>query len=412
MIGSLPRFFLWLMRRHPGEVVRFGRVYLVADPAHLEEVLVTRAKDFDRSGGMWDAVKLLLGNGLITADGESWRQQRRHAQPVFSAEAMSGLESRVQSIVEEECDAIAAGPEVVDLSQPMRRVARRVVLEGLFGSDVPSGVEAHLAVAMRLLDRHMQFWMLPRPVRLPMRWVPGHKRFLRAIAEVDRCLEQFDPPFLQGLTLSAAERRDMLVNFYVGGTDTVGSALESLACAWTQWPERCEASAPEVIVETLRLYPPIFMDPRYAAADTQVGGVRVPAGSILVLLPIAAQRDPRYWQNADEFNPARRDVVPRFARLPFGAGQHKCVGERLALLELTTMHEALSRRFRLQPARGADFSLTSAATLGRRSALARHQSAGASARVRAGVGDSPVTLFPDPVPAVRRCPFSTLFGKA
>jgi cytochrome P450 len=107
-----------------------------------------------------------------------------------------------------------------------------------------------------------------------------------------------------------------------------------------------------VLQETMRLYPPVWILPRRALADDEVGGYHVPAGAEVLICPYTLHRHPRYWADPLRFDPARFDPDvqtdrPRYAHLPFGAGPRFCVGNHLGMIEATFIISTLMRDLRL-----------------------------------------------------------------
>ena len=182
---------------------------------------------------------------------------------------------------------------------------------------------------------------------------------------------------LQASALTPTERRDEAMTFLLAGHESVANAL-----AWTWYAlsqheevrERFEAEVDrgrpgvpdpaalpytrQVIAESLRLYPPAWMVSREATENVSLGGQRWPVGTIFIAAPCVTHVDPRLWDNPGQFAPERwagaaSTQRPRFAYFPFGGGARRCIGERFALSEMAVVLAALGRRWRLDPAAGA-----------------------------------------------------------
>ncbi|MFN8509759.1 MAG: cytochrome P450 [Deinococcaceae bacterium] len=110
-------------------------------------------------------------------------------------------------------------------------------------------------------------------------------------------------------------------------------------------------------------WPPIWFFPRFALEHTQIGNRSIPAGSMVILCPLATHRDPRFWEQPDEFNPCNRTQKHRLAFYPFGAGVRKCLGEHFGFTEMQTVFSVFSKRLRFDLTASTDFHLSSATTL-------------------------------------------------
>jgi cytochrome P450 len=122
-----------------------------------------------------------------------------------------------------------------------------------------------------------------------------------------------------------------------------------------------------VVDEALRLYPPIYVTQRQAVNEDLVCGYRIPAGALISLSPYSTQRDPRYWEHPEtfdpeHFNPHNTQKRPRFAYFPFGGGPRQCIGKDFALFEAVVILSMAVQRFDWQLAPGAEVRGTTSAT--------------------------------------------------
>jgi cytochrome P450 len=353
-------------------------LYVTAHPDMLRELLVTRAKDMQKRGGANDRLVPVLGDGLLTADGEVWRRSRKLMNPSFHRSAIAGYAETMRQHAEQ---VDWPDGEVVDVSERMMALTLRIVTKALFDHDVGDGTDT-VARTMRALHALSDGTALPRWVPTPQslrarRALRGLHALIEALIS-DREREGLRDDLLSMLLSVGLERplvRDQLVTLFLAGHETTSHAM-----SWTWWllathPEveaRLHAELAQVlggdaptadtalpytdavIAESLRLFPPAFALPRVATVDTEIGGYPIAAGSQVVGFIWHCHRDPRWWGDAETFRPERflEPTHPRDAYLPFGAGPRMCIGAGFAKLELRVLLATLAQRVRLVAAPG------------------------------------------------------------
>jgi cytochrome P450 len=419
-VGVLPQllrdpigFLSRVARAHPGEVfaVRLGpiQLHIVSHPDHVQQVLHDHPRDFGK-GGMWSAVRDLLGNGLVTSEGDFWLRQRRMMQPLFSGKHLASLAEGMVEVIEGETRRLQEAPPDIDMAAEMASLTERILLQTMFGAGVEVGeadrLGKRLLEAMRVLNLKLFTYFLPRWVP-----IPGGRTFRRATAAIDEALLKIvgdrrksgqHPNDLLSLLLHARDEggsggmddrqlRDELVTLFVAGNDTTANALTWLWYVLDRHPEIDRRVRDEVrealgdrrpthedlphlaylklvLQETLRLYPPVWMFPRFCEQDRNIGGFRVPAGSALLLVPWITHRDPAFWERPEEFEPERflpeRSAArPRYAYFPFGGGPRQCIGNAFALMEAQLIAAMMIRCFRPRLAARQDVVPSSQSTL-------------------------------------------------
>ncbi len=407
--------------------VRFAHVryFLVnsADAAH--HVLVENNRNYVKSPS-YKALKLVLGEGLVTSDGEFWRRQRRLSQPAFHRDRIASF---VEAMVDETDRMLARWEasvgEVIDVHAEMMNLTLRIVTRTLFSSVVGAEADAirsALGVAIHYANDYAEAVIKPVP------WLPLPKnyRFKRSLKTLDALVlgiiaarrrgENADANDLLAMLLAATEDgrgmtdtqlRDEVMTLVMAGHETTANAL-----AWTFFllskdPEverrlrRDVASviadrspsaddaprlryAAMVIQESMRLFPPVWAIERQALADDVIGGYRVPAKSLLALSPFLLHRHPDYWENPEGFDPDRfapgeAEKRPKFSYLPFGAGPRQCIGMGFAMMEAQMLLARITQRFRLELVPGHRVEPEPVVTLRPRSGIRmrlRRQSAG------------------------------------
>ena len=408
--GPVPREMLrdlLAIRRDPlayleGVVSRFGDlvafplprtpVLLVNDPDGVRRVLVENARGYSKATIQYGALSLVTGGGLLTADGEAWRQRRRIAQPAFHHGTLDVVAEQAVAAADRVALAWRAVPDggVVDVDAACMQATLEVVGRTLFDADLAADGELIVAAVHDALTAVVQRARTPQPSWLPTR---ANRRLARAVQTLDRtCGAVVRARRERGLAgddllglllrsadaeggLSDAEVRDELVTLVIAGHETVASAL-----SWTlllladhpleqqrvhaeldtvlagrrapTWADLSALRATRAVVdEALRLFPPAWVLTRRAVADDVVCGIDVPAGTLVVVSPWLVHRRSTNWPAPRTFDPSRfaadRSGVPSGSYLPFGVGPRLCIGRDFALVESVLALAALLRGHRV-----------------------------------------------------------------
>jgi cytochrome P450 len=404
--------------REYGDVVplRFGRrsVILLSHPEDADEVLVSRQRSFAK-GYFYRILGLLLGNGLITSEGDFWLRQRRLAQPAFHRERISAYAETMVRYTRELMASWRPG-QVREVHADMNGLTLRVVCKTLFDADVAgdaSDVGDAVMVALRELNNQITGpeLLLPRAIPTLSRY-----RLRRAVRRLDSFVyriiaERRRSGVDRGDLLSALlhaqdddgsgmtdrQLRDEAMTIIVAGHETTALALTWAWYLLAQHPaaearlhaeldsvlgDRAPTMADvahlpftnAVVTESLRLYPPIWSVGREATEDTHVGGYPVPKGMQVLLNMWAIQRDPRYYADPEAFRPERwlderAPKTPRFVYFPFGGGPRQCIGRSFALLEAALVLATIARRYGLVLEPGQTVTPLPAGTLRPRNGL-------------------------------------------
>ncbi len=378
-----------------GDVVRLpvprSDAYLLNHPDLVRGALVTDHRAF-RKGPTIQAAKILLGESLLTSEGEHHRRQRRLIQPMFHHERIATYGETMVRGAERTSARWSDGAEF-DVHAAMGALTLAIVGETLFGADVDEDrsvtVRRALTDSLGMFDRAYSplFRLL---VRLPS---PTMRRFHRLEADLDdviagmiaeRRASGAAGDDLLSLLLRAGEDgvgmtdrqvRDEALTLFLAGHETTANAL-----TWTWWllsghPEaeaRLHAELDRelaegspsvedlprllftraVLSESMRLRPPAWAIGRTALTEHRAGEYVVPSRSTVVVSPWLLHHDLRWWPEPDVFRPERwlDDVSerPRAAYLPFGAGPRMCIGEPFARLEGVLLLATIARRWRLR----------------------------------------------------------------
>ncbi|WP_149179748.1 cytochrome P450 [Streptomyces sp. TRM49041] len=382
--------------RGVGDVVRVDLgtwpVHVLTTPEHVHTVLVGDGRGFGR-GRIFDRLRPLFGNGIVTTDGRFHRRQRRLIQPAFHRDHIAEYTRLMSGQAEAMCRTWTEGREISVLHE-MRRLALDAVAEMTFSGDLgkPAAAEVHRSLPV-ILEGMLLRAVMPKVLDpLP---IPANRRFDTAAARLRRIIDQViaeygteheDRGDLLALLLAARDAetgetmgpdqvRDELIAIMFAGTETSATTLSWIFHELGRHPEaekRLHAEVDEVVgdgpvrpehlprltytdnvfQEALRLHSPLLFT-RRALAPATLGGVRIPEGAEVAYSPYALHRDPAVYPDPTSFDPDRwNDGSPgRLPRahsyIPFGAGQHKCIGDSFAVAEILIAVATVASRWRL-----------------------------------------------------------------
>ncbi len=393
LVGHLPWFwadtagFLLGLAREQGDVAVFRlgnrEAFLLSHPDDVRRVLVDDADAF-RKGKLMQRARRLLGDGLLTSEGEAHRAQRRRIQPAFCRHQLDRYGEMVPGAASRACARWTDG-QVLDVGDAMDQVAMAIVAGTLLEADL-EGSAAPLAADLRLMSRRALLFAAPLGRQLERVGMPPFRAAGRAADRIEATVGQWIRGRSKGggrdlLTLLGSMpprlARDEAMTVFLAGHDTTAAAL---TWAWhllaTHPPaadrlrrelddvlgERDPVAADlpalryagMVFDEALRLYPPIGRIGRRPVADYRVAVRTIPAGAPVFLSPYVTQRDPRWWPEPERFDPERWTAErvaarPRYAAFPFGAGPRSCIGGQMARMVGTLVIATIARRWRMRP---------------------------------------------------------------
>lgn len=385
---------LHTLARERGDVAfyRFSRVpeVLISHPELVEQVLVTKQRAFTKARTLQEA-RRVLGDGLLTSEGEVHLRHRRLMAPMFHQRAIGAYCDQTVTLTDQAQRAWSDG-DTFDMHEQMLQLTMAVVARTVFDVDVAGESKEFGEALVDVLEILTNRLVLPwggALYRLPL---PATRRFNRSRgrmnATIDRMLAERRRTGLQGrdllsLLMSAVDEGDHLSDLDVRDEAmTVLLAGHETTAAWLSWtvmtlandPELAEAVREEVrqvvgarpvaiddlpnlelidrvLHEVLRLYPPVWMIGRRAQEDVLLGEHTLVAGTVVVLCPFVVQRDARWFPDPERFDPDRwRDTSaqPRFAFFPFGGGVRRCIGEGFAWMEAKLILATLLRDWRFE----------------------------------------------------------------
>ena len=403
--------FLVRAARH-GDVVsmRLGprTFHLIAHPEGVKRVLIDNAANYHKETRGQELMRPLLGEGLLTAEGEAWKSQRRLAQPAFQRDRVAGFAPIMVEATRDVLEAWAPRArtgESFDLAEEMSKLTFRIVGLAIFGTDLgDTAEEVGRSLSIALLDRTERTTSLLDYFlgeRIP---TPRNRRFQRALRSLDSVVartiaaRRSRPPSVEssgsdlltllgnardpetGAGLSDRLLRDQVMTILLAGHETTANALswtfyllsthpevERRVCAEVESvlsgrePTAEDAArlryTRAVVDESMRLYPPVWTMARNVVEDDVLSGKRVGGGSYVWISPFVTHRHPDFWENPEGFDPERfldpAPGRPRFAHFPFGGGARQCIGNTFALLEAVVILAMALQRYRIELVPGA-----------------------------------------------------------
>jgi cytochrome P450 len=403
-----------------GDVARFRLgpvfVYLVNDPELIRSVLVTRADAYHK-GRALERARRLLGQGLLTSEDAVHLRQRRLMQPAFHRDRIAGYGETMVRYAARSADRWHTG-ETIDVHKEMAGLTLAIVGKTLFDADVEAEADEIGKALTEALELFQRLLMVPYGEFLEKLPIPSTLRFRSARARLDATIARLiaerrrnpkDRTDLLTLLLLAQDTegdgggmtdtqlRDEAMTIFLAGHETTANAM-----AWTwhllsQNPEAearlheeldrvLEGRAPGVadlprlryaemvLSESMRLFPPAWILGRRAIVDHDLGGYRIPAGSILLLSQWITHRDARYFPDPLRFDPQRftpeaQASRPKFSYFPFGGGPRVCIGEGFAWMEGVLVLATIARRWRFVPVDGIPVTPAAMITLRPKSGL-------------------------------------------
>ncbi len=379
------------------------QIIVVSKPDYVKHILQDNNRNYQKSFG-YQIMKLLVGNGLLTSEGDFWRRQRRLAQPAFHRERLAAFNNIMVDATNELLAKWEKLPEktVVNVSKDMMELTLTIVCRALFSTDVNEAmdiVSREFGVANeKLIDR------ITNPLRIPI-WLPTlgnmqERNAYKAIHQVVEKIidkrrnshEKYDD--LLAMLMEAKDEdteevmnniqlRDEVVTIFLAGHETTAVALSWLFHCVEENSEVEEKILKEarevlngrdpaledlrqfdyarmVVEETMRLYPPAWIIGRRALEDDEIDGFKIPKG-INTLIPVYnIHRDERYWEEPEKFIPERfskekSKSYHKFVYFPFGGGPRLCIGNNFALMEMQIAVPMIVRKFRLRKPEGFQF---------------------------------------------------------
>jgi cytochrome P450 len=415
-LSKAPLQYIQKLALDYGDVVALNfpleHVVFLFNPEHIEYVLHRNYRNYVKQTGRWRAFRDIIGNGLLSCDEPDWKPQRQRIQPAFNPDRMMKV---AQAAVEQTEARMKQWSTAADNNTPLEMlnefffVSLKILTRALFGEAMDDKIE-HFVNA--LINAHEYINPMAMHNLLdPPRWLlrvamPGYRSFNRSFTVMKDAVEaairhrkehgsQEHDDLLSrimtgvdeetGTEMSSRQLLDEALTMVVAGHETTSLAV-SYSLHWIAQDPKVEqtlrAELAEVldgrkptlqdlprlkylrmvIQETLRLTPPAWGFDRMALQDDFIGGYRIPRKSTVAISIYAIQRHPKYWENPEQFDPLRFSEErsknrPEYAFLPFGGGPRRCVGMRMAMVQMELMLATMLQGFVFRPVPGIPFEL-------------------------------------------------------
>ncbi len=386
-----------------GNIVHYrllhNHIVFLNEPEYIREVLINQAQHFIKERTQ-RRMKILLGEGLITSEGETHMRQRRIAAPAFHRQRIQAYAAMMVDRAATMREEWQPGAEI-DAASEMMRLALQVVARTIFDTDVTEDVQSINTEVNAIMDLYNFLIALPKAEALLHLPVPGLMRFKRARRRLDQVVHRMidqrralgeDRGDLLSMLLASRDEerddskltdeqvRDEVTTIFLAGYETVANAL---AWTWLLLAENpreeaklhaeldavlgrgAEARLPTladlpqlpytemVLAESMRLYPPAWAMGRQCTAPIELGPYRFPKGTYFFFSQYIMQRTPKHFPaplrfDPERFTPEQKAARPKFAYFPFGGGNRQCIGESFAWMEAIMLTATIAQRWRLK----------------------------------------------------------------
>lgn len=379
-------------------------IYQLNHPEYIEYVLVEANQRFLKGKLFQELLGPVMGTGLLNSEGQQWRDQRHLIQPLFHPKQIAVYADIMTSCTERMVSRWSDG-ERIDVHEEMMGLTLEIIAQALLGVDIRRDIRTignNLDTVLTYIDG-IENQLVPP-------WVPtpSRRRFDRALGELETVVYQIidERRSEQGgndivsrmlaaeeaedMDLSMKQLRDQVMTFLLAGHETTALVLtytwyllamhpaveqrlleEVRSILDGETPSAAQtrdlSDTDRVITESMRLYPPVGAVLREPTEAVEIGGYRIPAGATIWMPQWVVHRDPRWYSDPLAFNPDRwtdefRQGLPRLAYFPFAAGPRRCVGDRLALLEVTLVLTTVLQRCHLELRPETELDLEAAIT--------------------------------------------------
>lgn len=373
----------------------FAKAVIASNPEYARHVLQDNSKNYTKSLA-YDLLKPLLGIGLLTSEGNFWKQQRKLAQPAFHKRKLDEWTEMMIERAEHSADKIAdyaRRNQAFDVLPEMTALTLDVISKAIFSTGVED--KAQIVGEQITLLNEFTIQKLHTPIRLPdffpTRFNRSMKKSLELLNKI--IFEIIDKRKEEGVakddllsmlmdakdedtgeTMSKQQLRDELMTIFIAGNETSSNALTWTLYLLSQNPDAEKKLLYEidskfaagvelnyktvgefhyvkqVIEESMRVYPPVWAVGRRAINEDEIGGYTISPKTNVLIPIIYLHHTERFWNNPDAFKPERfapevRNSIDRFVYFPFGGGPRVCIGNNFAMLEMEVILITLYRRF-------------------------------------------------------------------
>ncbi|WP_420630931.1 cytochrome P450 [Candidatus Leptofilum sp.] len=409
------------MFREYGDAIRFRAVlhfygYLFFHPDHNKHILQDNNRNYTKMPHpSLSLLQPVVGNGLLTSDGDFWRRQRRLAAPAFHRKRIAEFATTMTAATDtmlKSWHSLTKNGRPLDINEAMMHLTLEIVGETLFSIDLTreadtigdsfSAVNEEIArlTGIPFADLGLRIPFLPST-----RQVNNHTAILTQVVHgiiQERRQSGLEAEDLLGMLMSARDEdtgegmsdqqlHDEVMTIMLAGHETTAVALAWTFYLLSEHPDVLEELEAEVdgvlngrlpifddvpnlryttmvLEESMRLYPPAFAIARWGNDEDEVGGYYVPKNSVITMSPYVTHRHPDFWDAPERFDPQRftpehKAERPRYAYLPFGGGPRLCIGQSFAMTEAILLLASIVQQYRLTLMPGSQVELEPLITL-------------------------------------------------
>ena len=355
--------------------------YIITHPDYVQHVLIKNNRNYTKGAGI-EQVKLLLGNGIFTSEGDYWRRQRRMVQPAFHRQVIAGFSAKMVKLNTQllaKWKSQAAQKKPVNITEETSKITLQTVLDCLFSHDLESTMAQQGKNPFHLLteqpERNLAFALAFKQLGAFV------KEYRRKRIEENRTEHDFLSMLMEsrdkdtGLPMSEKEVVEEALTLVVAGHETTASVLNFLWWQVAMHPAVAErlheearaiskevpdfediprlAYTRQVIHEVMRLYPPGWLLTRRAIAEDQLGPYKVPPKTDIFIPVYFLHRNANYWPQPDVFDPGRflqtdNNPLHKYAYIPFSGGPRQCIGDYFATVEMVLHVATVAKYFHLK----------------------------------------------------------------
>lgn len=370
--------------------------YLVNHPALVKQVLQETHESFDKRSVIYDRFRNAFGNGLVVAEGDRWKRQRKLMQPMFGPSAVNRYFDMMADCVTAMCDRWtrrANAGTSFNIADDMNQVTLEIAGRALFHEGFDEAAARirewthtiNVYSAKPPLPIIRSYWFPSRINRKLKQALREFDEFLRSII-AKRNAQSSEHDLLSillnsrhegsGELMTESEVIEEVLGMIIGGHETSSSALTWIWYELHRHPEVLERLHDEIervaggralelrdlpqlvytkmiVEETLRLHPPFWFENRNVNQDIEFGGARLAKGSLVAFSRYSLHRHPEFWRDPERFDPERfrpgteENKRSTYASVPFGGGPRICIGIHFAMMELIVVLGLVSQRFRV-----------------------------------------------------------------
>ena len=404
-----------------GDAIRFRAAfnfygYLFFHPDHYKQILQDNNRNYTKMPHpSLSLLRPVIGNGLLTSDGDFWRRQRRLASPAFHRKRIADFATTMTAAADsmlENWHTLAKDGRPLDINAAMMHLTLEIVGKTLFSIDLTREADTVGGSFSAVNEEIARLTGIPfADIGLKIPFLPSSRRINKHTA----VLTQVVHSIIQERRKSGLESEDLLGMLMAARDEETGEGMSdqqlhdevmtimlaghettAVSLAWTfyllsEHPELLAELEAEVdavlngrlptiddvpnltyttmvIEESMRLYPPAYALARWGNDEDEVGGFYVPKNSVITMSSYVTHRHPEFWDEPERFDPQRftperKAERPRYAYLPFGGGPRICIGNSFAMTEAILLLAAIVQRYRLTLLPGTQVELVPLITL-------------------------------------------------